>query len=211
MMIGLGASGPEAVRAALAAGAVPQDDASLFGAGILNAGASATRLFWLHEGFRALALLVLGSWVIRRIKKRGGVPVSKASMAPGALLGGLGLLPVLPLLHLLPRLGAHRWLGELAMRPLGEWDVVWDAGLHRWLPLANALPVVALTVLMFGVRRMRPTIGGLALGVSALLTQLAVQGDVATPFGPLATRLWLVANVILCLWIGRLALDGKRA
>jgi serine protease len=211
MMIGLGASGPEAVRAALAAGAVPQDDASLFGAGILNAGASATRLFWLHEGFRALALLVLGSWVIRRIKKRGGVPVSKASMAPGALLGGLGLLPVLPLLHLLPRLGVHRWLGELAMRPLGEWDVVWDAGLHRWLPLANALPVVALTVLMFGVRRMRPTIGGLALGVSALLTQLAVQGDVATPFGPLATRLWLVANVILCLWIGRLALDGKRA
>jgi serine protease len=108
-------------------------------------------------------------------------------------------------------LGAYRWLGELAMRPLGEWDVLLDAGLHRWLPLANALPVVAFTVLGFGMKRMRPAIGGFALGVSALLTQLAVQGDVATPFGSFATRLWLVANVLLCLWIARLALDGKRA
>jgi serine protease len=211
MMIGLGASGPEAVRAALASGAVPKDDANLFGAGILNAGASAARLYWLHEGLRVFALFVLGALVIRRIKKRGGEPVSKASLLPGALMGGLGLLPVLPLLHLLPRLGEHRWLGELALRPFGEWDLVLDAGLHRWLPLANALPVVALTVLLFGVKRLRPTIGGFALGVSALLTQLAVQGDVATPFGSLLTRLWLVANVALCLWIARFALDGKRA
>jgi serine protease len=211
MMIGLGASGPEAVRAALASGAVPKDDANLFGAGILNAGASAARLYWLHEGLRVFALFVLGALVIRRIKKRGGEPVSKASLLPDALMGGLGLLPVLPLLHLLPRLGEHRWLGELALRPFGEWDLVLDAGLHRWLPLANALPVVALTVLLFGVKRLRPTIGGFALGVSALLTQLAVQGDVATPFGSLLTRLWLVANVALCLWIARFALDGKRA
>jgi serine protease len=211
MMIGLGASGPEAVRAALASGAVPKEDANLFGAGILNAGASATRLYWLHEGLRALALFVLGALVIRRIKKRGGEPVSKSNLLPGALMGGLGLLPVLPLLHLLPRMGEHRWLGELALRPFGEWDLVLNAGLHRWLPLANALPVVAITVLLFGMKRLRPTIGGFALGVSALLTQLAVQGDVATPFGSLATRLWLVANVALCLWIARLALDGKRA
>jgi serine protease len=210
MMIGLGVSGPEAVRAALASGAVPQDDATLFGAGILNAGASTQHLFWTHEGLRALGLLVFGSLILRRIKKRGGAPVSKASMAFGALLGGIGLLPILPLFHLLPRLGEHRWLGELAMRPLGEWDVLLDAGLHRWLPLANAVPVVLLTILAFGVRRIRPTIGGFALGVSALLAQLAVQGDVATPFGSLATRLWLVANVLLCLWIARLALDGKR-
>jgi serine protease len=211
MMIGLGVAGPQAVRAALASGAVPKDDANLFGAGILNAATSATQIFWRHEGLRALALLVLGGFVVRRIRKRGGEPVSTASMALGALFGGLGLLPMLPLLHVLPRLGEQRWLAELAMRPLGEWDLLADAGLHRWLPLANALPVLALTVLFFGVKSLRPSIGGFALGVSALLTQLAVQGDVATPFGSFATRLWLFANLVLCLWIARLALDGKRA
>ncbi len=211
MMIGLGAAGPEAVRAALASGAAPKDDANLFGAGILNAASSVMRLYWLHEGLRALALLALGGLVFRRIRRRGGEPVSKASVVPGALLGGLGVLPFLPLLRVLPRLGDHRWLAELAMRPLGEWDLLVDAGMHRWLPLANALPVVALTVLLFGVKRLRPPIGGFALGVSALLAQLALQGDVATPFGSVATRLWLAANVALCLWIARLALDGKRA
>jgi serine protease len=211
MLVGLGASGPDAVRAALASGAVPKGDSNLFGAGILNAAASATRLFWIHEGLRAVVLWALSYLVFRRIRGRGGEPVRKASVVPGALFGSLGLLPVLPLFHVLPRLGVHRWLGELAMRPFGEWDLVLDAGLHRWLPLANALPVLAVTVLLFGVKRLRPTLGGFALGVSALLAQLALQGDVATPFGSLATRLWLVANIALCLWIARLALDGKRA
>lgn len=210
MMIGLGAVGPESVLAALASGAVRKDDSNLFGAGILNAGASATRLFWVHEGLRTLAMFVLGGLLFRMIRRRGGTPVSKASLAPGALLGGLGLLPILPLLRLLPRFGDRRWLAELAIRPLGEWDLLVNAGIHRWLPLANALPVLAVTVLFFGVRRLRPTIGGFALGVSAFLAQLILQGDVATPFGPLATRLWLLANLALCFWIARLALDGKR-
>jgi serine protease len=209
MLVGLGVGGPDAVRAALVAGAVPKDEPQLYGAGILSASASALHVFWKHEGIRAFALLLLGGLVLRRIRKAGGEPVSKKSMAFGALLGSVGLMPFLPLTHALPRLGEFRWLGELAMRPFGEWDLIMDAGLHRWLPLANALPVLVLTAVLFGVKRLRPTLGGFALGTAALLTQM-MAGDVATPFGSVLTWVWLVVNVSICLWIARLGLDAKK-
>jgi serine protease len=211
MLVGLGIGGPDAVRAALAAGAVPKDDPRLYGAGILNASASALHVFWTHFGLRVLALLMLGLGLARRIQKRGGKPASFWSMAPGALIGGLGLLPLLPLAHLAARFGEHRWIAELAMRPFGEWDVVFDAGLHKWLPLANALPALVLTAFLFGIKRLRPTLGGFALGSAALLAEMAILGDVATPFGGLVTRIWLVANMMLCLWIARFGIDRDKA
>jgi serine protease len=210
MLVGLGVAGPEAVRDALAAGAVAKDAPELYGAGVLSASASAVHVFWTHFGLRALALVVLGGMVLRRIRKRGGELGSWGRLVPAALFGAVGLLPILPLAHLAARFGDHRWLAELAMRPFGEWDLVFDAGLHRWLPLANALPVLAATVLLFGLKKLRPTLGGFALGNAALLTQMALLADVATPFGSFLTRLWLAANVALCLWIARVALDRKR-
>jgi hypothetical protein len=97
------------------------------------------------------------------------------------------------------------------MRPLGEWDVVFDASWHRWLPLASALPAVVATALLYGVKSLRSTLGGLALGGAALMAQIAVLGDVTTPFGWVLTKLWLAANVMVCLWIARLVLDQKKA
>jgi serine protease len=211
MLVGLGVGGPVAVRDALAAGARPMDGPELYGAGILSASGSAVKVFLNHLWVRALALLVLGGLVARRIRKRGGKVGSWASALPGALLGSVGLLFFLPFVHVLPRLGEHRWIGELLMRPLGEWDLVLDAGWHRWLPLASALPAVVATALLFGVKSLRTTLGGFALGSAALLTQIAIAGDVATPFGSLMTRLWLGANVVLCLWLARFVLDQKKA
>ncbi len=211
MLVGLGVTGPDAVRDALGAGATPKDDPNLYGAGILSASGSAVKVFWHHLWVRALALFVFAAIVARRITKRGGTRGSWASAAPGALLGAVGLLFFLPLLHLAPRFGEHRWVAELLMRPLGEWDLVFDAGWHRWLPLASALPAVVSTALLFGVKSLRSTLGGFALGTAALLAQIAVLGDVATPFGSFATKLWLGANVMVCLWIARLVLDRKKA
>jgi serine protease len=210
MLVGLGVSGPDSVRAALAAGAVPKDDPKLYGAGILSAAASTFYVYWKHVGVRALLLLLFAGLTVRRIRKLGGEPSSMKGAAFGALLGGVGLLPFLPLFHVAPRLGDLRWIAELAMRPFGEWDILFDAGLHRWLPLANALPILVLTAVFFSVKRLRPTLGGFALGTAALLTQL-MGGDVATPFGHVATILWLVFNTALCLWIARIALDKKKA
>jgi serine protease len=118
---------------------------------------------------------------------------------------------VLPLFHLLPRLGASRWLGELLTRPFGEWDMGWSAGLHRWLPLANAVPVGIALAVLFGARRLRPTLGGFAVGTAALLAQLAVSLDVTMPMGSLVTRLWLVANALVCLWFARVSLEAAKA
>ena len=45
---------------------------------------------------------------------------------------------------------AARERGVIA-RPLGEWDLGWSLALHRWLPLANALPVGIALAFFFGV------------------------------------------------------------
>jgi serine protease len=212
MMVGLGVSGPNAIRDALASTAVAKDNATLYGAGILNAGAAAAHVFWRHLVFRGLALLGIGLLVARRIRRKGGKVARSPATWIGALVGGTGLVPIVPLLGIAPGLGSLRWVAELAMRPFGEWDLVfWGAGVHRWLPFASALPVVALTVLLFGVKRLRSLLGGFALGTAALLTQIAITVDVAAPFGLSALRGWTVLNLLVCMWLARLLLDAKRA
>ncbi|MEO6421094.1 MAG: hypothetical protein ABIP39_16900, partial [Polyangiaceae bacterium] len=188
-----------------------KDDAKLFGAGILDAGAAVSHAYWTHVALRVLAVFALLFAVGRRIKKHSGVMTRTAGTIFGALLGGVGLFPLAPLLGIPSHAGAFRWATELLMRPFGEWDILYDAGIHRWLPLASALPVMFVTAFLFGVKRLRPTLGGFAIGSAALLAQLAYSADVAFPLGSFTLRLWMVANALVCLWIARLALDGKHA
>jgi serine protease len=212
MVESLGVTDPESVRDALTGSARPKDDAKLFGAGILDAGAATTEVFWHHLWVRGLALLGLALLVGRRIRKRGG----KFVRTPGSLLGMLGasvgVAPFLPLLGFAGQAGKLHTLLDLAMRPFGEWDLVLaGAGVHRWLLLASALPALGLTMFGFNSRRLRPFVGGLALGSAALLAQLAWSGDVAFVGGPMLARVWTVGNALVCLWLARAALDGKRA
>jgi serine protease len=215
MIEALGVTRVEAVRDALtgtarepASGADPK----LYGAGILDGGAATSHVFWGHFFLRALALAGLALAVRRRIVKRGGVFVRSGGAMLGALVASIGLLPFAPLTGLLTRSGKLRDLVELGMRPLGEWDaIVFGAGMHRWLLLASALPVVALTAIGFASRRARPFIGGVALGMAALLAQMAWSADVAYVGGELLGRGWAVTNALVCLWIARFALDGKGA
>ena len=211
LVVGMGITDPDAVRAELQKTAAHKDDAKLFGAGILDAGAAVAHAHWTHVALRVLAVFALLFAVGRRITKNGGVVTKTAGTIFGALLGGVGLLPIAPLLRIPSHAGAFRWATELLMRPFGEWDLVYDAGMHRWLPLANALPVMFLTAFLFGAKRLRPTLGGFAIGSAALLAQLAYSADVAFPLGAFPLRLWTIANALVCLWIARLALDGKRA
>ena len=75
--------------------------------------------------------------------------------------------------------------------------------------LANAAPAVVAALLMFGSKRLRPWVGGLALGSAAVCSQIAFSGDVAFFAGGLALRVWMVVNVLACAWIARLALDKR--
>ncbi len=131
----------------------------------------------------------------------------------GALFGAVGLAPFAPYLGLMGRAGAMTGMREgieLLARPFGEWDLALGAGLHRWLPLAGALPVVAVAAVFFGVKRLRPAIGGFALGTAALATQMALSADAAFVLGPWGMRAYALASVFVCLWIARVALDGRK-
>ena len=211
LLMSVGVTEPSAVRAALAAGATPKDDASLYGAGVLDAGASVARAVNHHRFGRLAAFVALAWFAASRIRRRGGRFRLSLSMALGAMIGAFGLVPFAPELGALVHTNAMRLWLELAARPFGEWDLALGAGAHRWLLLAGALPVIAAAATLFGVRRARPILGGFALGTAALATQLAVSGDAAFVFGTWAMRLYALASVAVCLWIARIALDEKRA
>ncbi|MGO8997480.1 MAG: S8 family peptidase [Polyangiaceae bacterium] len=211
LLMAEGVTDPDSVRDALSAGATPKDDASLYGAGILNAGRSVANVFARHLFVRLGALLAFVLLVWRRIRRRGGVPSRSPLAGLGALFGAVGIIPVAPYLGLLGRAGAMRQWLELAARPFGEWDIALGPGVHRWLPLAGALPVLLAAGVFFGVKRLRPAIGGFALGTAALATQMAISGDVAFVLGTWGMRLYALASVAVCVWVARIALDSKRA
>ena len=75
--------------------------------------------------------------------------------------------------------------------------------------LSRSAPVG--TALFFGSKKLRPAIGGFALGTAALCTQLAISGETLFAMGPFMLRIWCVVNVLLCLALARLALDTKKA
>lgn len=209
LLVGQGVTDADAVRAVLSRTAIAQSDPNQFGAGILDAASAAARAHWMHVFLRSFALIALGYFVSRRIKAKGGVMDRSRAMLFGALFAGVGLVAFAPLLGLAPRIGAGRIVLETLMRPFGEWDLLFDAGLHRYLPLANALPALALAAIGFGMPRVRSFLGGFALGSAALLAELAWSAEVATPFGSLGLRLWTVLNMAVCLFIARLALERR--
>jgi hypothetical protein len=155
--------------------------------------------------------MAIAMWIWRRIRRRGGRPSFSPLAVGSAMFASVGLFPVAPMLGLLARAGRFRAEAELLARPFGEWDLALGPAVHRWLPLAGALPAFALLALFFGVRRLRPLVGGFGLGAAALAMQLAFSGDVAFALGPWAMRAYLVASAVVCAWIARVALDEKRA
>ena len=95
------------------------------------------------------------------------------------------------------------------MRPFGEWDLSVGHSLHRWLLLASAAPALLGYAVFFGVRSLRPVLGGFAVGAAALLAQTALMADVAFPMGTFLLRVFAVANIAVLLWLARLGLDRK--
>ena len=211
ILVGQGITDPDAVKATLQSTATPKEDKNLFGAGILETGKAAMRTHWAHVAVRLVALLGLAALVIRRIKKKGGTIEKGGGKVVGALFAGIGLLPFLPVLGIPARLGGMRWVAELAMKPFGEWDLLLAPGMHKWLLFASAAPAFLLTTFFFNNKRLRPFVGGLALGSAALLTQVGISGETFFALGSFGLRLFCAANVVALLWLARMSLDSKRA
>lgn len=210
MLVGEGVTDPGALRETLQSTARPKSEKNLYGAGILDASAATTHVFYTHLFVRLGILAALGLLVARRIKGKNGKFGWSKGATLGALLTSVGLVPVLPVAGLLTRGGSFRWALEMLARPLGEWDLLFSAGLHRFLPLASAAPAMVGALLLFGSKRLRPFVGGIALGSAALLGQLAWSGETAFAFGgTFGMRAFAAVNALVCLWIGRMALDKK--
>jgi serine protease len=211
MIEALGVTNGPAVAEVLAASARPKEEKNLYGAGILDGGSAVARVFWGHFVERVFALLAMGWAVRRRIVARGGRMGATPAAWAGAWLAGVGLFAVAPLLGLASSPGWTGTAAQLAMRPLGEWDLVLGGvRLHEAWILASALPVVGLAALGFSSRRLRPFIGGVALGTAALLLQMSWSGDAAFAGGPGLGRVWAIVNALVCVWIARVGLERPR-
>ncbi|HEY1960355.1 MAG TPA: S8 family peptidase [Polyangiaceae bacterium] len=210
LLVGQGVTDPGALRADLESTARPKAEKNLYGAGILDAAAATTRVFYMHLALRLAALLGLALLIARRIRKKNGKFRWTAGATLGALVTSVGLLPILPLVGGLARAGSLRGWVELLARPLGEWDIaLLGAGIHKFLPLASAAPALVGALLFFGSKRLRPLVGGVAIGSAALLVQLAWSGETAFFLGGAAMRIFAVVNALVCAWIARTALDAK--
>jgi serine protease len=198
---------PGAVQDALQKGARVVDDSAagkkLYGAGVLSAGNATERVTLHHVIARLLALLAITLVVAHSAKKKNASAVSPFSASRldfwiPALLTGPGLLFFAP--WVLPRV--HLAVDMLA-RPLADMDLLAGVGVHRFLPLANALLPFGLTALAFGAKEARPAIAGFAAGTAAYLAATVALGEAAGPFGHAAMLLWCGVNAVLCAWIAR--------
>lgn len=210
LVMSLGITEPAAVEAALRASARVVDDSEkakkLYGAGILHAGQAVARVTQMHVVVRLLALLAMTAFLAQALRRtKGSISPWRPSFLLPALITGPGLFFFAP--WVLPRVSLPV---DLLARPLADLDLLIGVSLHRWLPLANGLLPFALTALFFGVKQLRPTVAGFAVGTAAYLTSVVALGEAGGPLGRLALVIWCAVNAAACLWIARTNLSDAR-
>jgi serine protease len=211
LVMGLGVTDAVAVEDALRDGARKVDDSAsgrlLYGAGILDAAASVSAVTVRQTIYRLAALLLTTLFVARAARKK-----SESSTNPwrwdfllAALATGPGLFFFAP--WILPRVSLPV---DVLARPIADMDLLVGVSLHRFLPLASALLPFAFTAVLFGVKRLRPFIAGLATGTAAYMFATVALHSAAAPFGRLAFVVWCGLNAAACLWIARTNLAETR-
>jgi serine protease len=209
LVVAMGVTDPNAVERVLRETAVAPEhgvrDRELYGAGIVNAARAVERVQTENAIARGAALLLMLALVVWQIRRRKGELASPLAWALPALLTSVGLF-------FLPWFVSRVHPGvDLAMRPLGDWSILVSARFHRWLPFAHFGVVLALVGMGFGRKAWRAPIGGVALGTAAYLLAALYTGYNYAPFGVLLRGAWFLANIALCFWIARIALDRKTA
>jgi serine protease len=206
LVMSQGVTDPDKVLEILQGSAVEKQDASKFGAGILNAESATSSVFMKHTIYRVGFLAFFAFVLLTLLKKNNKTLLTGRSQivaGVAAVVASVGALFFLPFVGVLNYMGSFRWLGELLSRPLGEWDLVWHTSLHGWLPLANVLPAFSLVAVGFHRPAFRALAGGLAIGTAAYLMQTAWLGESQFVFGTLIMRVWAMLNVVACLWVAK--------
>jgi len=202
LVVSSGVNKPDDVKAKLQSSADKMDDEELFGAGILRADSAVRSTLLSHFFLRLVALLGIVSLFMNGKKNVW----SKLSVA-GLIVSGFGLLPI-AFLGVLPTMGSWRILGELAMRPIGEWSVPLGIAVS-FFPLANIAPPFLASTLLGGHSKLKLLAGGLALGTASLCAQMAFSNDMTFFLGETLFRVWMVANTAASVYLARLLFDKK--
>jgi serine protease len=183
------------------------DNRDHYGAGVLQV-ADATKALAREQAIvrlGLLSLLMLLAYRWARSKGETSSPMSLKFLVP-ALFTGAGLLFFAPF----GPLSRHVLAVDLLSRPLGDWDILIGANVHRFLPLAHAFVPLGLAAVFLRVRGSAPVLAGLSVGTASYLCSVVVLGHTSTPFGTVLTALWCLGHAMLCLYLGALLLSKKR-
>lgn len=209
MVMGEGISDPARVRALLSDTAVAKEDKNLFGAGILRADKAVWRGALERFALRFGLLLAFAALAHRALKKKGDAAVFTKGAVLAALATSVGLLFFVPFVGGSTWVPAARAYIELLARPIAEWDMAWDVGMHRYAVYMTGLVPVLGTMLLFGANRLRPMLGGLSLGTAALAAALVVSPDVAAFGGSGLLRLAMGITALMSYFLAKANLSAK--
>jgi hypothetical protein len=201
----MGVTNPSAVESVLRSSAQRPDhgirDPNLYGAGIANA-ATAVKAVQNRQLFaRSFAFCLILAAVFKRIKDKGGKLENPVLWVGPAFFAAYGLffLPrVIP--HTIPAV-------EYLMRPPGDWTILSNLTIHKFLPLGSSFIPLGLAATFYNNKRLRPLIGGYSLGTAAYLLGTFLTNFHASPFGWFGLLIWTIVNVVVMGVLARLTLD----
>ncbi len=211
LVVGEGVTDPDAVERILLSSARPPEGHKLvrdrYGAGILDAEAAVLEARSQAGGWELLIGLLMAGAIASGLRRRNLLDVKLgAGYLAGVLFGASGLF-FLP--YLSGSLSSMPVI-ETLTRGLPSWDlsILGPAGHGNALFFSALIPLALLSVL-FGVRRLRAPLAGVAAGVGGhLLFHAAVRlTDIHwVPNIFVMDQAWLVLNAALCAGIAHLAL-----
>ncbi|MBX5484214.1 MAG: S8 family serine peptidase [Myxococcaceae bacterium] len=222
LLYAAGAKGPDQVEKALFEGARKVDGQQgwneKYGHGVVNAEGALEALGtgWLGVNWKPLLtalVLLVGVLLTLGRKQRPGylnILFTPTFLIP-LVLGTVGFFVVRLFTH-----GASSTNGlvQAAALPIPDWkDVLFGRGRLANPLFYSALIPLVLSMLAVAIKRLRPVIGGLALGFAGFLAYAAWSKAPAIawlPFDFLAVP-WLVVNAAICLFITRAMLRKEVA
>jgi serine protease len=213
LIVSQGTTDPDAVEKVLKESArPPKGSADLrglrgpenrYGAGILDA-AQAVKKTQLGEGTTELGLGLLATMVVGLLLRRRGLGSLRALGLSGfvaMVVGACGLF-------FLPQIGLGGLPGMMLLsHGLPAWDLVAGASAHGNPLFYSAIIPLFLTALLYGKKRLRGVLAGLALGVGAHLVSHALFRTSDVKWVPdFLDSAWLGLNALLCFGTAHLIL-----
>jgi serine protease len=210
LVVGEGVTEPAAVEQILQETArKPADGAKYeqtrYGAGIVDAPAAVRKARGANGAWQFLLGLLIAGGVASSVRRRGLLAVALGpSYLVGVMMGASGLF-------FLPYLGASIEalpLGDLLTRGLPSWDLaIFGPAGHGNAVFFSALIPLALITGLYGVRRLRAPLAGLAAGVAGHLLFHTIVRLIDIQYVPnMFDEMWLAINALACTGLGYLVL-----